>query len=62
MMVDYDYDDGDKCGISGGMIDKGNRSSVKIPVLIPLCLPQIPHDLTRYQTQTTAVASLRLTV
>jgi hypothetical protein len=37
-----DYDDGE----FGGMIGRGNRSTRRKPVPVPLCPPQIPHDLT----------------
>jgi hypothetical protein len=48
--------------IFGGMrIGRGNRSSRRKPVLVPLCPPQIPHDLTRDRTQAAAVGSRRLT-
>jgi hypothetical protein len=41
-----DYDD-DECGEVGGMrIGRGNPSIRKKPVQVPLCPPQIPHDLT----------------
>jgi hypothetical protein len=34
-----DYDDGE----IGGMIGRGNRSTRRKPVPVPLCPPQIPH-------------------
>jgi hypothetical protein len=34
-----DYDDGE----IGGMIGKGNRSTWRKPVPVPLCPPQTPH-------------------
>jgi hypothetical protein len=37
------YDDGE----IDGMIDKGTRSTRRKPAPVPLCPPQIPHDLTR---------------
>jgi hypothetical protein len=37
-----DYDDGE----IGGMIGKGNRSTRRKPAPVPLCSPQILHDLT----------------
>jgi hypothetical protein len=40
-----DYDDGE----FGGMIGRGNRSTRRKPALVPLCPPQIPHDLTRHE-------------
>jgi hypothetical protein len=43
-------DEGD-CGAIGRMqIDRGNRSTRRKPAPVPLCLPQIPHDLTRART------------
>jgi hypothetical protein len=40
------------CGAIGGMkIGKGNRSTRRNPAPAPLCLPQIPHDLTWARTQ-----------
>jgi hypothetical protein len=38
-----DYDDGE---FGGMMIGRGNRSARRKPAPLPLCLPQIPHDLT----------------
>jgi hypothetical protein len=36
----------------GGMkIDRGNRSTRRKPVPLPLCPPQIPHDLTGLETR-----------
>jgi hypothetical protein len=35
-----DYDDGK---IAGMMIDRGNRSTRRKPVAVPLCAPQTPH-------------------
>jgi hypothetical protein len=44
-------DDGG-CGAIGGMkIGRGNRSTRRKPASMPLCPPQIPHDLTRAQTR-----------
>jgi hypothetical protein len=44
---DDDDDDEDECGAVGGMrIDRGNRSNRRKPAPLPLCQPQIPHDLT----------------
>jgi hypothetical protein len=57
-MIDDDDDDDDDCGaICGVRIDRGNRSTRRKPDLVPLCPPQIPHDL----TQAAAVGSRRLT-
>jgi hypothetical protein len=37
----------DEYGEFAGMrIDKGNRSTLRKPAPLPLCPPQIPHDLT----------------
>jgi hypothetical protein len=36
--------DDDECGEVGGMI--GNQSTRRKPTPVPLCPPQIPHDLT----------------
>jgi hypothetical protein len=48
-------DDGD-CGTIDGMkIGRGNRSTRRKPATVPLCLPQIPHDLIWARTQAAAV-------
>jgi hypothetical protein len=39
------------------MTGKGNRSARRKPAPLPLCQPEIPHDL----TQAAAVGSRRLT-
>jgi hypothetical protein len=55
-MIDDDY------GAVGGMrIGRGNRSTRRKPAPVPLCPPQIPHDLTWDRTRTAAVGSQRLT-
>jgi hypothetical protein len=59
MMDDDDYDE---CGAVGGMIGKGNRSTRRKPAPMPMCPPQIPHDLTRAGTQAAAGGGWRLTV
>jgi hypothetical protein len=46
MMDDNDYE----CGAIGGMSDRENRSTRRKPAPVPLCPPQIPHDLTRART------------
>jgi hypothetical protein len=51
-----DYDDGE----IGGMIGKGNRSTRRKPVQIPLCPPQTPHAA-RTRTRAAAMGSQRLT-
>jgi hypothetical protein len=54
--------DDDDCGAIGGMqIDRGNRSTRRKPAPVPLCSPQIPHDLTRARTRAAAVGMQRLT-
>jgi hypothetical protein len=45
-----DYDDGE----IGGMIRRGNRSTQRKPVPVPLCPPQIPHAA-RTRTRAAAV-------
>jgi hypothetical protein len=42
-------------------IGRGNRSTRRKPAPVPLCPPQIPHDLTWDRTQAAAVGSQRLT-
>jgi hypothetical protein len=51
-----DYDDGE----IGGMIGRGNRSTLRKPASVPLCPPQTPHAA-RTRTQATAVGSQWLT-
>jgi hypothetical protein len=54
--------DDDECGAVGGMkIGRGNQSTRRKPPPVPLCPPQIPHDLTWDRTQPTVVGSQRLT-
>jgi hypothetical protein len=38
-----DYEDGE---FGGMMIGRGNRSGRRKPAAVPLCPPQIPHELT----------------
>jgi hypothetical protein len=39
--------DDNECGPVGGIrIGRGNRSTRRKPAPVPLCPPQIPHDLT----------------
>jgi hypothetical protein len=48
-MIDDDY------GAFGGMrIGRGNRSARRKPAPVPLCPPQIPHDLTWDRTRAAA--------
>jgi hypothetical protein len=51
-----DYDNGE----IGGMIGRGNRSTRRKPVPVPLNPPQTPHAA-RTRTQAAAVGSQRLT-
>jgi hypothetical protein len=54
--------DDDDCGAIGGMrIGRGNWSTWRKTALVPLCPPQIPHDLTWARTRAAAVGSRRLT-
>jgi hypothetical protein len=54
--------DDDECGAVGGMrIGRGNRTTRRKPAPLPLCPPQIPHDLTCARTRAAAVRSRRLT-
>jgi hypothetical protein len=39
-------DDADYKAVGGMRIGRGNRSTRRKPAPVPLCLPQIPHDLT----------------
>jgi hypothetical protein len=48
-------------GSIGGMLGKDTELFEGNLPLVPLCEPQIPHDLTRVRTQTAAVGSQRLT-
>jgi hypothetical protein len=55
-------DEGGDCGTIGGMrIGRGNRNTRRKPTPVPLCPPQIPHDLTRARTRAAAVGSRWLT-
>jgi hypothetical protein len=51
-----DYDNGKICG----MIGRGNRSTRRKPVPVPLCPPQTPHAA-RTRTRAAPVLSQRLT-
>jgi hypothetical protein len=52
----------DEWGVVGGMIiGRGNRSTRRKTTPVPLCPPQIPHDLTWDRTRAAAVGSRRLT-
>jgi hypothetical protein len=54
--------DGDYGAVSGMKIGRGNRSTGRKPAPVPLCPPQIPHDLTWDRTRAAAVGNQRLTV
>jgi hypothetical protein len=55
-------DDDDECGAVGEMrIGRGNGSTRRKPAPVPLCPPQIPHDLTRDRTRAATVGSWRPT-
>jgi hypothetical protein len=47
--------DDDERGAVGGMLGKGTRSSGRTSSPVPLCPPQIPHDLTRARTRAAVV-------
>jgi hypothetical protein len=54
--------DDDEYGAVGGMrIGRGNRSTRRKPPPMPLCPPQIPHDLIWARTPAAKVRSQRLT-
>jgi hypothetical protein len=50
-----------ECGAVGGMIGRRNRSAQRKPAPVPLCPPQIPHDLIRARTRAAAAESQPLT-
>jgi hypothetical protein len=53
------YDD---CGAIGGIrIDRGNQSTQRKPAPVPLCPPQIPHDLAQARSRASVVESQQLT-
>jgi hypothetical protein len=54
--------DDDVCGAIGVMrIGRGNRITRRKHTPVPLCPPQIPHDLTRARIRAAAMGSRRLT-
>jgi hypothetical protein len=55
-------DDGDFGAIGGIKIGRGNRSARRKRAPVPLCPPQLPHDLTCVRTRVTAVGSRRLSI
>jgi hypothetical protein len=54
-------DDDDCRAVDGVRISRGDRSTRRKPAPVPLCPPQIPHDLIRARTLAAAVRSRRLT-
>jgi hypothetical protein len=54
-------DDGDCGAVAGMKIGKGNRSNRRKPAPVPLCPPQIPHDLSRARIRDATLGSQRLT-
>jgi hypothetical protein len=57
---DDDDDDDDKCGAIGGMIARVNRNIRRKIAPVPLCPPQIPHDLTQARIRAATMGSQRL--
>jgi hypothetical protein len=53
--------DDDECGAISGTIGKGDQSTRRKPTPLPLCAPQIPHDLTLARTRAAAVGSWLIT-
>jgi hypothetical protein len=54
--------DDDECGAVGGMrIGRETRSNWRTPAPVPLCPPQIPHDLTWDRTRAATVGSRLVT-
>jgi hypothetical protein len=53
--------DNDECGAVSWMIGRWNWSTERKPVPVPLCPPQIAHDLTWARTRAAAVGSRWLT-
>jgi hypothetical protein len=53
--------DDDDYGALGEMIVRGNWSTRRKPAPVPLCPPQIPHDLTWHRTRAAALGCQRLT-
>jgi hypothetical protein len=50
----------DECGAIGGMLGRENLSTPRKPAPVPLCLLQIPNDLTRARTRVAPMGSRRL--
>jgi hypothetical protein len=55
-MID-DYE----CDAVDGRSGRGNLNTRRKPASVPLCSPQVPHDLTWARTWAAAVGSKRLT-
>jgi hypothetical protein len=53
--------DDDYVAVGGVRIGRGNRNTEKEFVTVPLCPPQIPHDLTWVRTLAAVVGTRRLT-
>jgi hypothetical protein len=56
MMDDY------VCGAVGGMISRESQSTRRKPAPLPLCSPQIPHDLTWARTLAVAKGTRLLSI
>jgi hypothetical protein len=50
----------DECGAVGGILGRGNWSAQRKPAPVPLCPPQIPHDLTWVWTWAAMMRSWQL--
>jgi hypothetical protein len=53
--------DDNECRAYGGVLCKENRSTRRKPAPVPLCPPQIPHNLTRARIWVAEVGIRRLT-
>jgi hypothetical protein len=51
--------DDDECGVIGGIIGRGNQSTLKKRAPVPLCPPYITYDLIRTRIRVSAVPSRR---
>jgi hypothetical protein len=51
----------DECGSVAEMLGKGNRSTRRKSAPLPLCPPQIPHDMTRARPLAASAGSRLLT-
>jgi hypothetical protein len=58
---DDDSDDDDECGAVGGMLGRGKVIIRENVAPVPLCSPQILHDLTWARTWAAAVGIQRQT-